>query len=417
MRFENTEVFNFDGAIRGMRNPLESWGRSDSGVCDGWDCSDCRYNDSDNCDSIHEFTNYIVGDNDLALMQRLILAGDEHAKFMRQIFVSVDITAPLYWWSEADTYKVGTTANSTSTMHKIMSKPFTEDLFEMGDIRGYKKMVQQRPNKIDEENEVWGKFPLNDLYLVSNQGRIKRKEMVTSHNRTWKERILTNTLTSDNYLKVGVKINGLQKDRRVHRLVSMTFISNPTNLPEVNHKNGNKLDNRVENLEWCTRAENQQHAVDKSLQPIAVTTYKGKLSKKQRDEIIHRYNSEDISIRELARLYEVSHTTIYSLINNKYNYGDGYKNEYETFLIILDKLNELRDEWLITKDKEVWKTLIMTLPRNWLQTRTVTMSYANVRNMIGQRSHHKLTEWSVDFITWCKSLPYSEELLFVRKKK
>ena len=115
MLFENTEVFNFNGAFRGMRNPKESWNKSDSSY-------DIVYKD------------FYLGDNDLKLAQTLIKAGSEHRKFMRQIFVSVDITAPLYWWKEFDTYKVGTVSNSCSTMHKLASTPITIDCFEMDDF-------------------------------------------------------------------------------------------------------------------------------------------------------------------------------------------------------------------------------------------------------------------------------------------
>ncbi len=101
---KNTEVMNFHNAIRGARNPMNSWARSDS------------FYDDDG--------NYILGDNDLSLAVRLRKAGSDHRKFLRQIFVSLDITAPIYWWKEFDTYKVGTVANSTSTMHKITSAPF-----------------------------------------------------------------------------------------------------------------------------------------------------------------------------------------------------------------------------------------------------------------------------------------------------
>lgn len=113
MKFENTEVFNFDGALRGMRNPMNSWDRSDS--------YQGRYR-------------YIIGENDLKLAQTLIKAGSEHRKFMRQIFVSVDITAPLYWWSEYDTYKIGTAANSCSKMHKIHSKEFFRNDFSFDEL-------------------------------------------------------------------------------------------------------------------------------------------------------------------------------------------------------------------------------------------------------------------------------------------
>ena len=109
IKIERTSVMNLDNAIRGARNPMNSWGRMDS-----------EYDAEGN---------YVLGDNDLDLAKRLARAGSDHRKFLRQIFVSVDITAPLYWWKEFDTYKVGTVANSCSTMHKIHTKPFGREDF------------------------------------------------------------------------------------------------------------------------------------------------------------------------------------------------------------------------------------------------------------------------------------------------
>ena len=106
---QRTNVMNFENAIRGARNPMNSWDRMDS-----------HYDENGN---------YILGPNDLGLAVRLSKAGSDHRKYLRQIFVSVDITAPLYWWKEFDTYKVGTVANSTSTMHKIHAKPFSREDF------------------------------------------------------------------------------------------------------------------------------------------------------------------------------------------------------------------------------------------------------------------------------------------------
>lgn len=104
LALERTCVMNLENAMRGARNPMNSWARTDS--------------------SYNEDGEYVLGENDLDLAKRLCKSGSDHRKFIRQIFVSVDITAPLYWWKEYDTYKVGTVANSTSTMHKIHSKPF-----------------------------------------------------------------------------------------------------------------------------------------------------------------------------------------------------------------------------------------------------------------------------------------------------
>ena len=109
LKTERTAVMNMENAIRGARNPLNSWSRMDS--------------------SFDENGQFVMGPNDLDLARRLAHAGSDHRKFLRMIFVSVDITAPLYWWKEFDTYKVGTVANSCSTMHKIHAKPFERDDF------------------------------------------------------------------------------------------------------------------------------------------------------------------------------------------------------------------------------------------------------------------------------------------------
>ena len=110
IKIEKTEVYGWESAIRGMRNPLNSWAKSDTHF--NW-----------------EIGKIVIGENDLNLMRRLSKAGSDHAKFLRMINVTCDITAPLYWWKEYDTYKVATVANSTSTMHKIHAKPFSREDF------------------------------------------------------------------------------------------------------------------------------------------------------------------------------------------------------------------------------------------------------------------------------------------------
>ncbi len=239
MKFEHTEVWGFYHAIRGMRNPLESWNKSDSDYCFNMACEDCAVEVINKEDCYMNPSEFVIGKNDLALMQRLIKAGSEHRKFMRQIMVAVDVTAPMYFFSEFDTYKVGTVANSTSKMHKLASTPITIDCFEMGDFD-------------------------SDVYVYDDDN-----EQV----KTWKF--------------------------------------------------------------W------KRHLIP--------------------------------YLEELRKLY-----------------------------------NE-------TKDKSYWKELIRLLPESWLQTRTITMNYENVLNMINHRSHHKLSEWSVDFINWAKTLPYANELLFITK--
>lgn len=131
MKIENIETFNWIGAMHGMRNPLESWKKSDT--------------------ELMSLTNKpILGPNDLDLAKRLCAAGQEHRKWMRQVFVSMDITAPLFWWKEMDQYRIGCTTNSTSTMHKLASTPITIDCFETGD------MVEDLTfNNVTPINVVW----------------------------------------------------------------------------------------------------------------------------------------------------------------------------------------------------------------------------------------------------------------------
>lgn len=245
MKFENTEVWGFEHSLRGMRNPKNSWHKSDSGrnydILDG--CrKDCPYINT-GCDEEH-CDEFRIGKNDMELAQTLIKAGNEHRKFMRQIFVSVDITAPLYLWKEFDTYKVGTVANSTSTMHKITSQPITLECFEIDDY-------------------------------------------------------------------------------------------------------------------------------EKDLKCLEV------------------YDSD----------IEVDYSTV----------------DFEVYKFI-NFLENLRQKYLETKDKRYWKELVRWLPESWLQKRTITMNYENVRNMYFQRRNHKLTEWSESFIKWVESLPYAEELIMYEGK-
>lgn len=223
MKFERTEVFNLEGAIRGMRNPYDSWERSDSEYCynkysdENFDCNKCNLHKK-GCNFLES---YIVGKNDMSLAQRLIKAGSEHRKFLRQIMISVDITAPRYFFSELDTYKIGATANSCSTMHTIHTKPITMDMFEVDEFYG------------------------ND--------------------------------------------------------------------------------------------------------------------------------------------------SIYSTI---------------------DDLEKYRNLYNRTKDIKYLRAMKQRLPESFLQKRTITMNYENILNMVHQRSTHRLSEWSVDFVKWVKTLPYAEDFFF-----
>lgn len=174
IKFENTEVMNFEAAFRGMRNPLNSWEMSDSQVCPnsvGFEdcksnCKTCPRNDDNFSEAV-----FCAGAKDLDLARRLIKAGSDHRKFLRQIFVSVDITAPLYWWKEFDTYKVATVANSCSTMHKIHAKPIELSDFSIDDFY------------IEDEG-----LDLSDYFknVVADCESLRRKYLETKDKKYWR---------------------------------------------------------------------------------------------------------------------------------------------------------------------------------------------------------------------------------------
>ena len=221
MKFENTSVFNFEGAFRGMRNPKNSWDKSDSyfNITDDYDegildvanaWAHQNYPEQNEQEGTKEFfdledkycnwlftegilreskdyqyrDNAFIGPNDMKLAQTLIKAGPEHRKFLRQIFVSVDITAPLYFFKQFDTYKIGTTANSTSTMHKLTSKPITLDCFETDDMNPdliYYSVLEYAGGPAENDIGMLSDFMIEQLEFL------RQKYIETKDKRYWKE--------------------------------------------------------------------------------------------------------------------------------------------------------------------------------------------------------------------------------------
>ena len=202
MKFENTEVFNFKGALRGMRNPKNSWDRSDSRFDDG----DCYLPTQPSCDDCKLFDGFgkpcvpLVGANDMKLAQALIKGGSEHRKFLRQIFVSVDITAPLYWWKEFDTYKVGTVANSTSTMHKLATTPITRECFELDDYCDNLQIMDEFSVNFGVNTHIALCEDLRQMYLKTGDKRFW-KELIRWLPESWLQ-TRTVTMNYENLLTI-----------------------------------------------------------------------------------------------------------------------------------------------------------------------------------------------------------------------
>jgi len=251
MKFENIRVMNFENALRGMRNPKESWNLSDSYFgLESVDNISKRTNGQDyqiiyQDGEIAEFAS--IGPNDMKLAQNLIKAGSEHRKFMRQIFVSVDIIAPIYWWKEFSTYKVGTVANSTSTMHKLMSKPISIDCFEIDDFTNvtYPEEFQRDELKYPVDPDViqmvlipylehlrqrWLELqelihlPSGDVDYINSledQAKIIWKELVRWLPEAWLQK-RTITMNYENLLAMCSK-----GQRRFHKLNEWSGVDNP----------------------------------------------------------------------------------------------------------------------------------------------------------------------------------------------
>lgn len=228
LKIENTEVIGWKHAIRGMRNPKNSWENSDSGVCATHGpahCADCVYTDC-HADDVEIGTKYILGSNDLNLMTTLRNAGTDHRKFMRMITVYLDITAPLYWWKEFDTYKVGTVANSCSTMHKIAAKGFTLDDFSHEHIEEldgdeYNMSYDWLLRTVDILNYYHKKYNTASEKLKRDITDAERKHVLAQQKLFWWQMI--QLLPSSYNQKRTVMLNyevlaNIYKSRRHHKL-------------------------------------------------------------------------------------------------------------------------------------------------------------------------------------------------------
>ena len=403
IRIEKTKVYGFDAAIRGMRNPMNSWEKSDSEFY-YQDCGSCLHSLEDNC-QLYDCT--VIGKNDLELMKNLSKAGTDHSKYLRFITVTADITAPLYWWKEFDTYKVGTVANSCSTMHKIHAKEFTLDDFSHEHlISEYNTQKYYEPTYDEENAEVRPVFGFAD-YDVSETGVVY----------SWKsgERVaLKQRVDIDGYKTVGLYEDGKCKRFKVHRIVAEAFLDKVEGNGCVNHKDGNKWNNAANNLEWCSRSENSLHASKNGLlvygskQRIG-TAKNRRFTKEQISTIKELYFSENVSQRELGRLFGCDHSVISEIINDKI-YKDIAIYPLEMLELTIEELNRLRESYLESGDKAYWYSMIQLLPSSYNQKRTVLMNYQVLKNMYHARKNHKLDEWH-DFCNWCEDLPHAKELI------
>lgn len=400
IKIENVHTCNWEAAIRGMRNPMNSWDKSDSYYTDGV---------------------YILGPNDLKLAKQLATAGSDHGKFLRMIIFSCDITAPLYWISEFDTYKVSTVRNSCSFQHKGVSKSFSISDFSVDDL------VQEilEPIYVEKEHHLVynddydiGEFKVGDRkYTVYSNGRIFSTEFSRTNNkgvtRHYKAKELKPHKMPSGYYELNLGGRLYREKWFLHRIVAEVFMKDSyKDGYEINHKDGNKGNNNVDNLEWVTRSENMLHAFENGLSVktphVEYEAWKrfSLLTPEDRWKVKRLYN-EGYSQKDLSKIFNVSQSTISSIIR-----GDGapLKDLFEeawTWEKMLSHLNSIRDNFIENDDYDDFVNIRRALPSSYLQKFTWTANYEVLRNIYHSRKNHKLDEWH-DFCDMIEELPYSE---------
>ena len=420
IKVEKIDVWGFEHAIRGMRNPMNSWDRSDS-----------TWRDVADYDEMVDMQ-YVVGEKDLELMRKLYKAGSEHRKYARQIFVSMDITAPIFWLKQLDTYKIGTTSNSTSFMHKGLAEPYKLSDFNISFEISNSEHFFDVPCDIKKEDEIWAPIKDFESYEISNTGRVRSIDRsITDINgvvKNYKSRELHPSVNSSNYKKVCLKKNGKLYNRYIHRLLAETFIPNPNNYTQINHKDGNKYNNNLSNLEWVTVSENSIHAVNMGFKGASYYNRYKVANRARRFSFsdiitIGKLYEMGLSKQEIANLFKCTFSIISNMLRDKNYVSQDIDRDlkYEDcFKIVIDELNLLRESYLqeedIDKKEKIWNQILWLLPESYNQRRTITMSYENVFNIINQRSGHRLDEW-VDFVEILKDLPYVREIIGEKPKK
>lgn len=436
MNIKTLLVAGFQPALKGMRNPKNSWNKIDSTYYDTlnptMEMVNHKYIDEAMKDSCIE--RFLIGDNDMKLAQTLIRAGAEHMKFMRMIHVWADMNMTRFFWSEMDTYHFNT-KNSCSTMHTITRRPLTISDFglneELANIYlNEKKEIKQEiipivlPKGVKEEwKDIEG---FEGRYRISNKGEVVRNAVIDVYesgrvvNRGMK--IIKCSVNSSGYLKLGLNKDGKYYNKFLHRLLAEHFIPNPDNLPYVNHKDGNKLNNNLNNLEWCTAQENTQHAHDNELAKVSeynkmMVSNAGRRFDSSEVRNIKQLHNDGATIKEIAKEYKCCESIISNIITDK-----TYKKveEYEflkTLQDTIDRINTLRIQYINSTNyhekTEIKRRIKCLLPEGFLQLRTVDTNYAEIRNIVSQRKYHELKpDWQDTFCRWATTLPYAKELIF-----
>ena len=419
MIIENTQVFGFEAAIRAMRNPLDSWSKSDSNIV--------RDINSSPLNTVHKNANiesFELGEADAKLSQNLTKAGSDHRKHLRLIRVWADLTLPRYVWQEADCYK-HIDKISCSTMHSAHRNSYDFEDFEHNlDLLkcGNKPSFEVPIERIEEEWKDIKNY--EGLYKISNMGTIYKYPhstvYISGEERSYEEKILRPSISDNGYKKVILNKDKIKRNFNLHRLIAEHFIPNPDNKPEVNHIDGNKLNNNLSNLEWVTTSENALHAVDIGYREISgYTKYKvaQNVRKFNKEEIenIKQLHTDGVSKAKIAKQFGCHYSTIDNIIKGV-TYSNIDLNEYDVWKLIISLLNTYRNKYIETKNYDYIIKLKNLLPESFLQKRTISTNYECLLSIYQQRNNHRLPQWQ-EICDWILDLPYFKELTGIGEEK
>ena len=434
IKIENVETIGWGGAIRGMRNAMNSWDKSDSKFCRlGCITTDVNL-DEEACNFMcggNLYRGFLqIGEADMKLCKNLIKAGSSDRKFMRMIHVQADVTAPVYFLSELDTYKVGTVRNSSSFMHKGTSKAFEIEDFGVSD--DVIKILSSRTDG-EEKQKIYYPYETDEyrVYTTSNgreyevfrNGRVFARPFSYTDNygkgrtRTFERKECSPSLTPNGYWEVN--LGGKFGERwTVHRLVAYLWCDNPNGYETVDHLDGNKNNNSAENLEWVTREENIKRGFNNGLMRkdnLRADYLNWKYSSKVTPDIKHMIKKEYEGGKkqiDLAIKYTLSQPQISAIIRDCENTSDN-KELFEYCWYwenMLKALNDLRDIYLETKEKKYFIAIRQLLPMSYLYFSTFDLNYETLFSIYHQRKNHKLDEWR-EFCKWIETLPCMKEFL------
>lgn len=429
IKIENVDVYGFETAIRGMRNPKNSWEKSDSKYCGDMTCSECVYGNNTNftC-SAPDSAGYAIGKADMALMQRLYKAGTEHRKYLRQIWVGMDITAPLYWISEFDTYKIGTARNSCSFMHKGVSKPFTINDFSVTDERIY-EVLNPLPDRKYElkypyETDEYRLYEVSNgrTYRVYKNGRVVSNPYdcpdVTGRVRHFEEKECKPSISRFGYFTLNLGGRKALEKWQLHRLVAYVWNENPDGLETVDHIDGDKGNNSAENLRWCSLSENIRKGFEdgrferlSSLHCRYTAWKNGHIVLDPLDKMrLLEDKKNGLTYKQIADKYGITTKQANSLLYNSTSENTELFTLCYTWETVIEELNRLRELYIESGDEKIFQAIRCLLPCGYNQRFTVTMNYENVMNMIKQRENHRLPEWRT-FTSILRELPYVKQIM------